>query len=516
MSKISRRDFLKVTGIAAAAAALTACGGSSSTASSTASSAAASSEVVKKLDKISVAVPNDTTNEARALALLEKNGFFKVKADAGLTATKNDIEENPFNVNIDEVEAAQGPSVLQDEDYAVINSNYAISAGLNPVEDALAIEDGSSAYVNVLVCKDGNQESPKIKALAAALESQQVKDFIDEKYAGSVVFVVENPTDGYDSTVDYDALNGETVSCAATPAPHCEILEICKDILAQKGITLDVQEFDDYIQPNNVVEDGQIDTNYFQHQPYLDDFNQEHGTHLVTVAGIHVEPMVVADLFYKSYRIRREQTEQEMEAEVQATMGKAQKLILSSVAAINQMIDEKDHYTSEHSRRVAQYSRIIAKHLDPTLSEEELERLYRSALLHDIGKIAVPDAILNKSSRLTDAEADVMRQHTLWGKKILAGLEFLPQADLGASYHHERYDGTGYPAGLMGEDLPRMVWVIAAADALDAMSSNRCYRKRCGLDYILSEFERGRGTQFSPEVADAVIDLLQTGGIPLA
>ena len=287
MSKISRRDFLKVTGIAAAAAALTACGGSSSTASS----AAASSEVVKKLDKISVAVPNDTTNEARALALLEKNGFFKVKADAGLTATKNDIEENPFNVNIDEVEAAQVPSVLQDEDYAVINSNYAISAGLNPVEDALAIEDGSSAYVNVLVCKDGNQESPKIKALAAALESQQVKDFMDENYKGAVLSVVENPTDGYDASVDYDALNGETVSCAATPAPHCEVLEVCKEILAAKGITLDIQEYDDYIIPNNVVEDGTVDTNYFQHQPYLDDFNAEHGTHLVTVAGIHVEPM---------------------------------------------------------------------------------------------------------------------------------------------------------------------------------------------------------------------------------
>ena len=291
MSKISRRDFLKVTGIAAAAAALTACGGSSSTASSTASSAAASSEVVKKLDKISVAVPNDTTNEARALALLEKNGFFKVKADAGLTATKNDIEENPFNVNIDEVEAAQVPSVLQDEDYAVINSNYAISAGLDPTTDALAIEDGSSAYVNVLVCKDGNQEEPKIKALAAALQSQQVKDFMDENYKGSVVSVVENPTDGYDASVDYDALNGETVSCAATPAPHCEVLEVCKEILAAKGITLDIQEYDDYIIPNNVVEDGTVDTNYFQHQPYLDDFNTEHGTHLVTVAGIHVEPM---------------------------------------------------------------------------------------------------------------------------------------------------------------------------------------------------------------------------------
>ena len=291
MSKISRRDFLKVTGIAAAAAALTACGGSSSTASSTASSAAASSEVVKKLDKISVAVPNDTTNEARALALLEKNGFFKVKADAGLTATKNDIEENPFNVNIDEVEAAQVPSVLQDEDYAVINSNYAISAGLDPMTDALAMEDGSSAYVNVLVCKEGNEEEPKIKALVAALESQQVKDFMTENYGGAVVSVVENPTDGYDSSIDYDALNGETVSCAATPAPHCEILEVCKEILAAKGITLDIQEYDDYVIPNTVVEDGQVDTNYFQHQPYLDDFNAEKGTHLVTVAGIHVEPM---------------------------------------------------------------------------------------------------------------------------------------------------------------------------------------------------------------------------------
>ena len=294
MSKISRRDFLKVTGVAAAAAALTACGGSSSSTASSAASAAssaASSEVVKKLDKISIAVPNDTTNEARALTLLEKNGFFKLKADAGLTATKNDIEENPLNVTVDEVEAAQVPNVLQDEDYAVINSNYAISAGLDPMTDALAMEDGSSAYVNVLVCKEGNEEEPKIKALVAALESQQVKDFMTENYGGAVVSVVENPTDGYDSSIDYDALNGETVSCAATPAPHCEILEVCKEILAAKGITLDIQEYDDYVIPNTIVEDGQCDTNYFQHQPYLDNFNAEKGTHLVTVAGIHVEPM---------------------------------------------------------------------------------------------------------------------------------------------------------------------------------------------------------------------------------
>ena len=274
---ITRRDFLKVSGVAAAAAALTACGGAS--ASGTAAT------------KLKVAVPNDTTNEARALTLLEKNGFFKLKADAGLTATAKDIEENPLNVTVDEVEAAQVPNVLQDEDYAVINSNYAISAGLDPINDALAMEDGTSAYVNVLVCKEGNEEAPNIKALIAALQSQQVKDFMEENYKGAVVSVVENPTDGYDSSIDYDALNGETVSCAATPAPHCEVLEVCKDILAAKGITLDIQEYDDYVIPNTIVEDGQCDTNYFQHQPYLDDFNAEHGTHLVTVAGIHVEPM---------------------------------------------------------------------------------------------------------------------------------------------------------------------------------------------------------------------------------
>ena len=211
-------------------------------------------------------------------------------ADWDLTAnwTVGGTKRN-FNLDInvnDKVKAA-----LENEDYAVINSNYAISAGLNPMTDALAMEDGSSAYVNILVCKDGNQEEPKIKALAAALQSQKVKDFMDETYKGSVVSVVENPTDGYDASVDYDALNGETVSCAATPAPHCEVLEVCKEILAAKGITLDIQEYDDYVIPNQIVEDGQVDTNYFQHQPYLDNFNAEKGTHLVTVAGIHVEPM---------------------------------------------------------------------------------------------------------------------------------------------------------------------------------------------------------------------------------
>ena len=241
--------------------------------------------------KLKIAIPNDTTNEARALLLLQDQGYIKLKDGAGITATVLDIVENPKNIEFSEVEAAQLPNLLPDVDYAVINSNYAISAGLDPMTDALAMEDGTSAYVNVLVCKEGNEEEPKIKALVAALQSQQVKDFMTESYGGAVVSVVEDPTDGYDPSIDYDALNGETVSCAATPAPHCEILEVCKQILADKGITLDIQEYDDYVIPNTIVEDGQCDTNYFQHQPYLDNFNEEKGTHLVTVAGIHVEPM---------------------------------------------------------------------------------------------------------------------------------------------------------------------------------------------------------------------------------
>ena len=199
--------------------------------------------------------------------------------------------ENPHNVEIVEAEAARLPDMKQDVDYAVINSNYAINAGLNPLKDALAIEGSSSAYGNILCVKEGNENEPKILALKSALESKQVADFISEKYAGSVVSTVTNPTDGYDASVDYAALSGTTISIAASPTPHAEILEVAKTILAAKGITLDIRTFSDYVVPNTVVEDGTVDANYFQHLPYLEDFNKEQGTHIVSIATIHVEPM---------------------------------------------------------------------------------------------------------------------------------------------------------------------------------------------------------------------------------
>ena len=240
---------------------------------------------------IKIGVPNDTTNEARALLLLQENGIIKLADGAGITATKNDIVENPYNVEIVEAEAAQLPNQLPDVDYAVINSNYAINAGLNPVNDSLLIEGSASAYANILTVKEGNETAPKTLALKAALESQQVVDFITEKYSGSVVSVVENPTDGYDAAVDYDALKGETITVAASPTPHAEILEVAKEILAAKDITLDIQVYNDYVVPNTVVDDGTVDANYFQHLPYLEDFNAQNGTHIVSVSAIHVEPM---------------------------------------------------------------------------------------------------------------------------------------------------------------------------------------------------------------------------------
>ena len=244
-----------------------------------------------KSDSITIAVPNDATNEARALLLLQEKGYIKLKDGASITATVNDIEENPHNIKFNELDAAQIPNVLKDVDYAVINSNFAISAGLNPVKDSLAIEGSSSAYSNILAVKEGTENSDSVKALKAALESKQVADYISEKYDGTVISTVDNPTDGFDSTVDYDALAGTSISIAASPTPHAEILSVVKDILAEKNITLEILEFSDYVQPNNVVESGEVDANYFQHVPYLDDFNAENGTHIVSVASIHVEPM---------------------------------------------------------------------------------------------------------------------------------------------------------------------------------------------------------------------------------
>ncbi len=240
---------------------------------------------------ITVAVPNDPTNEGRALLLLQSNGIIKLDPNAGVTATKDAVTENPLNIQFQEVEAAMVPNIRKDVDYAIINNNFALDAGLNPVADSLLIESADSPYANVLCVKAGNEESAEAKALAAALYSKKVADYITATYNGAAVSVVENPTDGFDATVDYAALDGKTISVAASPTPHAQILEVAAEILAEKNIKLEVIEFSDYVQPNMVVESGEVFANYFAHIPYQENFNAENGTNIVVVAPIHVEPM---------------------------------------------------------------------------------------------------------------------------------------------------------------------------------------------------------------------------------
>ena len=242
-------------------------------------------------DSIKIAVPNDPTNEGRALLLLQANGYIKLDPNAGVTATAANVIENPLGIEFVEVEAAMGPNVLPDVDYAIINNNFALDFGLNPVADSLLIESADSPYANVLCVNSGNETSDAAKALAAALYSQKVADFITATYNGAAVSVVAEPTDGFDPTVNYEALAGTTISIAASPTPHAQILAVAAEILAEKNIKLDVKQFSDYVQPNMVVDAGDVFANYFAHIPYQDNFNAENGTNIVVVAPIHVEPM---------------------------------------------------------------------------------------------------------------------------------------------------------------------------------------------------------------------------------
>ena len=227
--------------------------------------------------------------------------------------------------------------------------------------------------------------------------------------------------------------------------------------------------------------------------------------------------MVVAmDIFYKNYQIRQQQNEENLENEVQEAVAGTKNLMIHSVTAISQLIDAKDRYTREHSQRVAEYSRLIADYMKGGhATGEELELIYRSGLLHDIGKIAVPDAVLNKPERLTDEEYKEMKSHVVKGGEILKSFTLIDNIEEGALYHHERYDGKGYVHGLKGEEIPLNARIIGIADAFDAMTANRVYRKKLDMDFVLGELKKGRGTQFDPQLTDIMLHLIETGQIDM-
>lgn len=188
-----------------------------------------------------------------------------------------------------------------------------------------------------------------------------------------------------------------------------------------------------------------------------------------------------------------------------------QNMTMETITTIANALDAKDSYSEGHSRRVAVYSEQIARALG--MSEEEVGNIRIVALLHDIGKISIPDSVLNKPGRLTDEEFALMKQHPVAGNEILKDISMIPGVDIGTKYHHERYDGRGYPDGLKGEDIPYIARIIAVADAYDAMTSNRVYRKHLSSEQVMSELEKGEGTQFDPVIARTMEGLIKSGAV---
>jgi len=170
-------------------------------------------------------------------------------------------------------------------------------------------------------------------------------------------------------------------------------------------------------------------------------------------------------------------------------------------------IDAKDSYTNGHSTRVAEYSVMIARRMGYT--GEKLEQLQYAALLHDIGKIGIPKEIINKPSRLTDEEYEVIKTHPVIGSNILKEISEIPDIAIGARWHHERYDGKGYPDQLMGTEIPEIARIIGVADAYDAMTSNRSYRDLLSQETVSRELEKGKASQFDPQIAEIMLGLIK-------
>ena len=179
---------------------------------------------------------------------------------------------------------------------------------------------------------------------------------------------------------------------------------------------------------------------------------------------------------------------------------------LDVVQTLAEAIDAKDRYTNGHSSRVAAYSKEIARRAG--YPEREQNKVYMMGLLHDVGKIGVPDAVINKPGRLTDEEYEEIKKHPVIGAKILGTIRDMPALAEGARWHHERIDGSGYPDGLRGEEIPERARIIAVADAYDAMTSNRSYRSRMEQDRVRKELERGKGAQFDARFAGIMLQMM--------
>jgi putative two-component system response regulator len=198
--------------------------------------------------------------------------------------------------------------------------------------------------------------------------------------------------------------------------------------------------------------------------------------------------------------------QRKLEDEVEKKTRENERLFLHVVSSLASAIDAKDTYTNGHSDRVARYSRDIARRAG--YEGNRLEDIYMMGLLHDVGKIGIPDAVINKPARLTDEEYDIIKTHPIMGARILGNIKEMPKLANGARWHHERFDGRGYPDKLSGENIPEEARIIAVADAYDAMTSHRSYREPLPQGVVRAEIEKGRGSQFDSRFASIMLEMI--------
>ncbi|WP_052487846.1 HD-GYP domain-containing protein [Gordoniibacillus kamchatkensis] len=198
-------------------------------------------------------------------------------------------------------------------------------------------------------------------------------------------------------------------------------------------------------------------------------------------------PVVVIPMMIKQIALQKQQT-------------------LETISALVKALDSRDSYTAAHSENVAAYALLLSQKLK--LTKKECETIYIGGLLHDIGKIGIPEAVLNKRSRLTQEEFEKIKEHPVIGHNTLKHIGAFQNTGILEMilHHHERYDGNGYPHRLAGKDIPLYARIICVADCLDAMTSRRVYRERLDCDDVLREFEQHKGTQFDPDIVDALLD----------
>lgn len=208
----------------------------------------------------------------------------------------------------------------------------------------------------------------------------------------------------------------------------------------------------------------------------------------------------------EKFQAELEERVEEQTEELRIQQQKMKKLFEQTVTALSEAVDAKDRYTSGHSKRVAKYARMLAERLGK--SKEEQDAIYHAGLLHDVGKIRIPAEIINKPGRLTEDEYNIIKIHPVTGYHILRGISDDDYIAVAAKYHHERYDGKGYPNGLAGENIPEVARILGVADAYDAMASNRSYRQALPQEVVRGEIEKGMGAQFDPHIAEIMLQMI--------